>query len=68
MLYDKRRRRFGDGEWHCPFPEWWVKQMKAAAKACEHLTAAQIEVIDLHIENGRIYNIKPMKFLNEPQD
>ena len=68
MLYDKRRRRFGDGEWHCPFPEWWVMMMKKAAKACEHLTTEEIEAIDRHIEVGRRYNIKPGEFLKEPQD
>ena len=54
MKYDGRKP--GNGWWNCPFPPEWVERMKRAAKACERLTAEQVEA-------------EPsLKFLDEEQD
>lgn len=55
MKYDGRRP--GNGWWNCPFSPEWVERMKRAVKACERLTAEQVE------------DQKPsLKFLDEEQD
>ena len=41
MKYDGRKP--GNGWWNCPFSPEWVERMKRAVKACERLTAEQVE-------------------------
>lgn len=59
MKYDGRKP--GNGWWNCPFSPAWVERMKRAAKACERLTAEQVES-DLDIQEPSL------KFLDEEQD
>lgn len=66
MIYDCERRSVGDGEWHCPFPRWWVEQMKRAAKACKNLSEADMAgALNREID---YYYIPPGDFLSEEQD
>lgn len=64
MIYNKSTP--GNGEWHCPFPRWWVDMMKRAVKRCEGVSAAQVEAA---LSREYVYyHIPPGDFLSEPQD
>ena len=66
MIYDSRRRTWGDGEWHCPFPRRWVERMARAAKACKKLSDADVAgVLDREVA---YYRVPPSDFLDEEQD
>ena len=66
MIYDRERRSVGDGEWHCPFPRWWVEQMKRAAKVCKNLSEADVAgALNQEVD---YYYIPPGDFLSEEQD
>lgn len=67
MIYDRTERSYGDGQWHCPFSREWVERMARAAKRCERLTAAQIEVFDRRLNEGMI-PVWEEGFLDGPQD
>ena len=68
MIYDRTERSYGDGQWHCPFSREWVERMKRAAKRCERLTAAQIEVFDRRLNEGAMIPVWEEGFLDGPQD
>lgn len=68
MVYDKSYVRWGDGQWHCPFPKEWVERMRRAVKVCANITPEQMETIDRNIEMGKLFDIPPGKYLSEPQD
>jgi hypothetical protein len=54
------------GQWHCPFPRWWVEMMRRAVKHCESLSAEYIErAID---KEWMSYRLPPGDFLSEAQD
>ena len=64
MIYCKSTP--GNGEWHCPFPRWWVDMMKRAAAKCKGVSAEQVEAA---LSREYVYyHIPPGDFLSEPQD
>lgn len=68
MIYDRTERSYGDGQWHCPFSQEWVERMARAAKRCERLTAAEIEVLDRRLNEGAMIPVWEEGFLDGPQD
>lgn len=66
MIYDRQRRCYGDGEWHCPFPPEWVERMAHAAQHCALMPAEQIEAT---LRNQHLfYKVPPGEYLSEEQD
>lgn len=65
MIYSKNPC-YGDGQWHCPFSEEWVRTMKRAAFRCKFLTKEQIE--STLIRDVYQYRVPTGDFLEEEQD
>lgn len=65
MIYSKKPC-YGDGQWHCPFPEEWVERMKRAAFRCKFLTEVQVE--STLMREVYQYRVPPGDFLDGPQD
>ena len=56
MVYDRHTIIYCDGEWHCPFSEEWVEQMKTIV-AKSKLSKVMVDDYEPFYE-----------FLSEPQD
>lgn len=64
MEYNRWRPE--NGWWNCPFSPEWVERKKRAVKACERLTAKQVEAALIAAELH--YVVPPGDFLSEEQD
>ena len=67
MIYDKKGRCYGDGQWHCPFSREWVAKMARVAKVCKHLSDGYIESFEDRNEDFVSYRLDPWNWLNWPQ-